>query len=445
MTTATPTPGPPAVDPPARPMQLKVYESDNVTFVADLTTDITGTRSFTPELAGIGGFGTATATVPLYVTADDLADMVPSGEAAILTRGRVVRYYLNGSLRFAAIIRPRHQVSVSTSGHSALQRSIQMQGLLSEWDRGVLPPAPGAEFFPGGDTRHFGWMSKEADVTAMDAPTVAGAVFAAGNVHPDPWIDAFGSVFSASSHRYFIFDETIIEQGSLSVHLAAADQITVWCNSCPMGQGAFPPESSWPNTRHGAAKVPAGTTRWGFDVQGLPGASNPRFTATAYGINDATTGQMSGDTILWRTGYITGTTLWPGWKASATAQGPTAKQIIRSALTQVQSEQGVLTDWMIDGDDDTIDANGNTLDRIPHIPFPVGARMGSDFLIGLAKAWCDLAPSNSGKVLKVYRWRERGNFHTAPPSPPKFSDAIFAPAAGRKSNVMDLTHEERLK
>lgn len=445
MSYAEPVPGPPPVDPADRPIQLRVYEADNVTHVADLTTDITGTREWMRELPGIGRFGSGSFEMPLYVTADDLAGMVPNDEVALLTRGRVVRFYRDGVARFAAIIRPRRQTSVSTTGYPALKRSLSMQGLLSEWDRAVLPPAPGAEFFDGGETRNFGWMSAEADVTSLDTPTILRAVFAAGHTHPDPWIDAFGSIFDASTHRYFIFDQTIDgpDPISLSAHLAAADQVNVWLNSCEMGSGSAPPESSWDRTLHGAAKLPAGTHRWGFEVVGLPDAPEPRFAATAYEINDATTGQMLGDTILWRTGYITGTTLWPGWKASATAQGPTAKQIIRSVLTDIQTQQGLLLDWELDGEDDTIDANGNALPRIAHVPFPIGCKAGSDFLVGMARAWCDLRPSVEGKTLSVYRWRESGTFWTDPASMPAYSDARFAPLVGRQPNIVSLTHEER--
>lgn len=437
---------PPAVDPPLRPIQLELYEADNVTKVADLTTDITGTREWTREIPGIGRFGSGSFAIPLYVTSEDLSEMVPNGEVALLTRGRVVRFYRDGQLRFSAIIRPRKQTSVSAKGYSDLRRSLQMQGLLSEWDRAVMPPAPGAEFFPGGDVRNFGWMSKEADVSALDEPDILRAVFAGGHSHPDPWIDAFGSVFDASTHRYFVFDQDVQEIQaplSLSAHLAADAQINVWLNSCPMGSGVAPPESSWLETLHGAAKLPAGAHRWGFEVQGLPDSAEPRWCATSYEINDATIGQMLGDTILWRTGYVTGTTLWPGWKASATAQGPTAKQIIRSVLTDIQTQQGLLLDWSIDGADDTIDSNGNPLDRIAHVPFPVGCKGGSDFLLGMAKAWCDLAPADEGKVLKVWRWRERGTYAQNPPSPPVFSDDRFAPVGGRLANVTSLEHEER--
>lgn len=437
--------GPERVDTLTRPITVDVYEADNLTFVRTLTTDLSGSREWTDELPTGTGVGSASLSVPLYVPNDDLDEMIANPDCSALTRGRVLRFRLDGSDRFSAVVRPRRQTSVSTAGPSAQTRTVRCAGLLSEWDRAVLPPAPGARFFYGGDTRHFGWMSQEADVTSLDTPDVLREVFASGKEHPDPWIDGFGAVFDASEHRYFIFDQVVEDPLSLSCHMGFGDQGQVWLNSVPMGQGALPPDSSWAKTRRGGAKLPAGTHRWGFDIQGLPSAPEPRFCATAFEINDATTGQMNGDTILWRTGYITGTTLWPGWKASATAQGPTAKQIIRSVLEQVQEEQGKLLDWSIDGADDTVDANGNELDRIPHLPVQVGVKLASGFLSALASSWCDLGTAVAGKTLKVYRWRERGTFHTNPASPPKFSDALFSPVNGRLANIISLTHEERIQ
>lgn len=440
------TPGPEAVEPPQRRIQLKLYEADG-TFVRDLTTDLTGTRAFTPELPGIGAFGTAAFSIPLFVTSEALSEMVPNVEATDLTRGRIVRYYLDGELRFAAVIRPRRQTSAASKGHSALVRSLRMEGVLSEWDRAVLPPHPGAVYFLGGEIRNFGWMSPEADIDDLDDAVFLRPVFADGYSHPDPWVDGFGYVFDASTHRYFVYDQEVDEADAplaVSVHQAFADQGTGWVNGVSMGQTDGPPSSAWGQTHHGGARLPEGVTRWAFEVQGLPGSPDPRWAATAFAINDATTGSMNGDTILWRTGYITGVTPYP-WKASATPQGPTAKRIIRSALTQVQEEQEKLLGWSIEGDDDSLDANGNELDRIAHVPFRVGCKLGSEFLLGMAKSWCDLDVDYATKTLRVFRWRERGNFHTSPASAPVFSDAAFAPVDGRLPNVLDMVHEERIR
>lgn len=431
-------------DPPSRRITVSLYEADNVTKVMDLTTD-TG-RDWTDV---IDDLGTANLTVPLFVPAEEVdgivADMAQNPEWAALTRGRVLRFALDGTDRFPAVIRPRRQTSVSsTHDQAGLTRSVSCYGLLSEWDRAVLPPSQGAELFAGGDTRHFGWMSKEADIADLESPVILREVFRAGYPHPSPWIDAFGAVFSAASHRYFIFDQTTLTEKSYSVHLAAADQVAVWLNGVPMGQGKLPPESSWLKTLHGGAKLPTGTHRWGFDVQGLVGQPDPRWTATCFTVNDATTGVMNGDTIDWRTGYITGTTPYP-WKASALAEGPTVKRIIRRVLEQVQTEQGLLTDWVIDGDDDYLDSNGNEMDRIGHLPFQIGVSLAKGFLLPLAKAWCDLAVDVAGKKLYVYRFQGRGSFHLSPDTVPVFSDAVFSPVDGRIPNILSLTHEERIR
>lgn len=441
--TATVNPAPARVVPEERPIQVAVYESDNETHVADLTTDITGSRTWTDELPGIGDLGQAAVTVPLWEPDENMETAVANDEAALLTRGRVLRFALNGVDRFAAIIRPRRQTSVTASGlHAGADRTVRCLGLLSEWDRAVLPPPPQAVHFPGADTRHFGWMSPEADTSDMDEPDILGSVFREGQVHPEPWVDLFGASFDATEHRYFVFDQTIEDDPtSVSVHLAAMDQVNVWCASQDMGSGKQPPESSWANTSHGGAKLPAGTIRWGIEVQGLPGNTAAKLAATCFEINDATTGQMSGDTILWRTGYITGVTPYP-WKCSATPQGPTVKQIIRSVLEQVQDEQGLLLDWEIDGADDTLDSNGNALDRIPHVPFPTGSKLATEFLLPLAASWCDLGVSVAGKTLYVYRWRERGNYHLGTIGP-VFSDTQFRPWVERNPNILSLTHEER--
>lgn len=433
-------PGPPAIPPGERRIQVDLYEADNVTLVRRLTTDIAGSRSWTDALNELGE---ASLTVPLWVPAEDWSMMIPNPDAYGLTRGRVLRFSLDGADRIAAVIRPRRQTSVSAAQLEAgATRTVRAKGLLAEWDGAVMPPAPGAELFPGGETRHLGWMSKEAPTSGMSTPAVLRPVFSDGHPHPEPWVDAFGAIYSASSNRYFVFDQTLATETAVSVHMAFADQGTVWLNGVPMGSGAQPPESSWGTTRHGGAILPAGVHRWAFEIEGLPGASDPRWTATCFEVNDATTGQMRGDTILWRTGYITGTTPYP-WKASAAPQGPTVKEIIRSVLTQVQAEQGKLLDWELYGSDDTVDAVGNPLDRIAHLPMPIGAALATGFLLPLTKAWCDLeVPPGPGKVLKVYRWRERGSFAQSTPGP-VYSDALFAPVEGRLPNLLSLTHEER--
>lgn len=429
-------PTPPVFEPADRRIQVDIYEADNETFVRRLTTD--SGREWTDEL---NAAGSASLTVPLYVPNDELTAMVPNPDSQALTRGRFARYSLDDTPRFAALIRPRRQTSVSRGRHRNLTRSIKANGLLAEWRLAKMPPPP-AGFSFDVDERNWGWMCAQNDLGfADDVTTIARPTFAPDAAHPEPWVDAFGGVFEG--FRYYWFDFDPDEALSMSMHLAFI-QGRVWLDGVPMGQGDSPPSNNWPDTRHGGAALADTLHRFAFDITDL-GGSDARLTATAYQVNDPTTGAMNGDTILFRTGYVTGTTPYP-WKASNDPGGPTIKQIIRQFKTEVAADQGLLGDVTIVGGDDTLDANGNALDRIADFPTPL-TMDGEKFLEACAAVHCDLAFSPDGKDLSVYRWRERGTFHTDPGTVPIFFDDIFSPLVDpgdRLQNIIELDHEERV-
>lgn len=423
---------------PERRITVDIYESDNATHVATLETD--SAREWTDEL---NAAGSASLQVPLYVPTGTGTGVEANPEADLLTRGRIAGFSLDGTPRFAAVIRPRRQTSISRDGHRSLARSVAAQGLLSEWARAVVPPAPGAFAFDV-TTRRWGWMCDQNNLSFAASPsTITRPVFGPGVEHPEPWIDAFGGVLDG--YRYWWFDFTTASAISLSLHVAFI-QARVWVNSVPAGEGDPPPKSNWENTWHVGMSLDAGTHRFALDIGDL-GGSDARFALTAYEIEDPETGRMNGDTILFRSGYSTGVTMYP-WKASNTPGGVTAKQILRRFLTEADAQQGVLGDWTLYGADDTIDANGNPLPLIADFPIAVGAT-GEDLLRALTAAHCDIAVSapGAGKVVFVYRWRERGTYHTNPGVVPVFFDDIFAPLVpsnGKAANLVELDHEERL-
>ena len=431
--TAPFVPGPAPYEPVERPIRCEVYESDNLTKVGDLTTDVTGSREFREELAGIAGFGSGSLTVPTHVESGGV--MVSNPECGWLQRGRIVRWSLDGEDREPFRVKPRRQSSVSPEGFPGMSRTVQMEGILSEWDDAVLPPDPGATFSDG-SSRRFGWMSREADTSGLSAPTVSRPVIESGYLMPDPWIDVFGAVFSTSSNRFFVLDQTVAAETMVAVDVAVADRVTIYLNGEVVGQTDLAPATAWDNTSRLLARIPAGTHRWAFSVESLPDQPEPRWTATCFALDSPETGHMNGGTILWRTGYSTGVTLYP-WKAASTPWGVTAAQVIESVRAQVASEQGLLGDW-------TVTAVGS-LPLIPEVVFSKGAKCGTEFLIGMAKSWCDLSVAKSGKTLYVHPWRERGNFHTSPGVMPVFSDDRFAPAPGVQANVSSLSHEERIR
>ena len=424
-----------------RPLRCYVYEANNTTLVGELTTAIAGMSSYQTVL--VGGFGSGDVAVPLFRPMSDGSAMELNPEAAWLTKGRLVRFVDGGTLRFTGQISTREQTSVEVSGYPGMTLTVRMSGLGSEWDDAVLPPDPMCRF-TAGSVRRFGWMSSEATISGLSAPTVQRPVIEQGEVMPQPWVDLFGAVFSASTNRFFVLDDTTDTEKLVCVHIAAADRVTCYTSAEMTGQTGEPPASAWTKTHRLQARIPAGTTRWAFRVEGLPDNPNPRWTATCFEIDDPEHGSMSGETIRWRTGYSTGVTLYP-WKAAASPWGVTVKQILRSVLAQVQAEQGVMVGWSIGGGDDTIDANGNALDLIPEVTFQLGAKLGSRFLTELVKSWCDIEFDWAAKQVLVYRWRERGTFATAPSlsSVPVFADTRFSPVTGAGQSVMDVQHKER--
>jgi hypothetical protein len=437
MTVDVPTPDP--IDDEPYPITASLYEADNTTKVLDFATDVVGSRKFQVAL-NIADSGQLEVPV---LTSDDTTTTVNS-EATALQRGRIVRYAVDGTDYSAQVIRPREQTSIDSQGNEdAQRRSVATKGLLSEWRQAVLPPAPGTEDF-NIDTRHFGWMSKENDISGLGAPTFLRPMFSDLGDYSAPWVDAFTFLFDASTDRYFWFDDTVSSGLSVAGHFGFKDQGTIWLDSAPMGQGATPPESSWPKTRHGGAKLSAATHRWAFDIQGLPANTQPLFGAVIYEVVDASNGAIDGTTIRFRTGFSTGTTVYPQWKSSATPGGCTVTQMIQSVLAQVQDEQDLLADWTIDdpNGDGTVDSNGNAFDLIADAPFSIGMKL-DDWLVALTAAHCDLKVSVTGKTLYVYRWRERGTFHTTPTSAPTFSGEFFGAVSGRIPNIVELKHQER--
>lgn len=422
---------------------VDLYEADNTTHVREITTGRIGSREWRGQLRGLGS---AKIDVPLEV--EDSGAMVANPDVTAMTRGRILRYSLDGTARFAAPIRKRSQTGITGDGENAQYRTFDCLGLLSEWDLAVLPPDPSAVYFSGGDTRDFGWMSREADHSALSAPTILRAVLEAGAQHPDPWLWAFTSYFDASTHQYFTFDYTPDDDVTIAAHNGLIDFGNLWLGSVPVGSGATAPESSKDKNYRYGAKIPGGvTTRFAWDITGLGGAETA-FASTVFTVDDPTTGQLNAATFLFHTGIIPpdlggdGTAVY-GFKCSADPVGPTAKQIIRSVLGQVQDEDAALAGWDVEGSDDTLDSNGNAMPGIAHIPFPIGAKLGSEFLLPLAAAWCDLAVSVEGKTLYVYNYGERGNYHTTPGTLPIYSGKGRWAVSGRIPNIRELTHEER--
>lgn len=432
---------------PDYPISVSLYDSTNTTLVGALTTTIVGSRQWQDVLNDLGSAG---LQVPLRVPNEDRTARIINPESTALARGQVLRFGLNGTERFSAIIRPRKQVSIAeaskgTAPDSSQLREVTCQGLLSDWQTSCWFPSPGTFDFDGADTRHLGWMGPETDISGLDTPTTTRNPFA--ETHPDPILDQFGVILDAGTYRYFLLDYTPDHDMETVTQMTAWDTFQWWLQSTPAGTGATPPASSKAKMYHGTASLRSGITyRFAWDVQGLPSAPETGLLASAWEILDPEDGNINafnGDDNLFRT---SGTDF--GWKASVDPLGITAKKAIRIFLTEAQA-RGRLTDWTINGSDDSLDENGNTFDLIPDLPVQIGMK-GGDWLLKMAATWCDLEVSVAGKTLYIYRWGERGTFHSNPdPGPAPIYAGLeygraFADDNDGVPNLAGLNHEERV-
>lgn len=427
---------------PDFPISVALYDETNTTLVRSIDTAIIGSRRWQEVLNDKGSAG---LQVPLRVPNGDRSAMVINPELTDLTRGRNLRFALDGTERFAAPIRARKQTSIAEASEDSFPdddqlRDVSCLGLLSDWDQTVVFPAPGAMNFPGADTRYFGWMSPEADISGLDSPAALRSL--QGGDHPDPALDPFASIIDASVYRYFLIDFTPDHDLSGVGQGTAWDTFQWWLQGAPWGTGALPPISSKSKMYHGSFDLKAGVTyRYGFDIQGLPGAPAPGFVFSAWEIDTPAEGNINvfnGDNLLFRTIYETGITPY-GWKASVDPFGVTPDVIAGKHLTEAQG-RGRLGDW-------GIEVHG-TLGRIPIFPVTVGAK-GGDLLLKLASAYCDLGVSVAGKTLHMYPWGQRGSFHTSPAAgvAPIYAGLewgrAFADAHDTTPNLAYLDHEER--
>lgn len=124
----------------------ELYESDNVTKVADLDlADGEGWRDVLNE-PGSGTIGFA----------------LDDPDRLLLTPGRIVRFLLDGTPRFSAIVpRPRTTL-VGTDGEADEGSTFELPGLLALLDDALVEPELGAGKIAVGQ-RRFDWTSKDFD------------------------------------------------------------------------------------------------------------------------------------------------------------------------------------------------------------------------------------------------------------------------------------------
>lgn len=164
----------------ARRIVLKVYERDGTTHVGDLTRD--RHRQWLEELENVGA---GSVTVPLG-----------SADAALLTDGRIVKCFLDGTARFAWIVESA-EIVVADDGAREAGRLVQFsgRGVLALLERAVVFPeleiglvSPDTRFFSpaSSDYDDSGWTNA-VELKQVSDPAGPWAGAPAGMANQDAW------------------------------------------------------------------------------------------------------------------------------------------------------------------------------------------------------------------------------------------------------------------
>lgn len=419
-----------------------LYEADNSTVVV---ADLTGSfdRSWQDP---INDSGTGQLTVQLS-----------DPHAAQLTPGRIVRFNVDGTPRFAMQIDSRRQLSVTTPEDPDRVVSVEGAGHVTQWSQGIVLPE-NLVFPPYNENRYFNWASPDLDDSAWIDPTVGYPVVDFVNNRYDPppgWPDPFASWYwsrdttlaAPLGSSYFRMPFTLDDPTTLVVFVTADDGFDLWVDGTFLMSGEPDPGASWEHTYRAAVRLFAGdhviavrgtNYQRDFDFLNIAGIA-----VTAFGL-DTTTGYLNTDSFLFHTGVdpLDEPNQYP-WVCvdyPDPVPGFTAGRIIRVLLEENQA-LGALADWTLSFTD-TLDTNGDAWPDIAETPLRVGMNL-YDVLRQLAEAHIDFWASPDSLTLEATIKGQRGDFHTTPGSPPVLA-TVGTPGTpgGHQPNLTGLSHEQ---
>lgn len=375
--------------------------------------------------------GDCSMSVPLARTTD-----VP---LVVLNRRALVK--VDGAARHAGRIKPQSREIITKAGASRWF-TFNAPGMLSEWgDATVLPPF-GPDVTPSTSQRVFNWACPEIDdaTWGTDWTDVAAITGIDGRPWANP--DALSRrIWAASGDKVYARRRLSVTAGRIyPFFTASSGWHRQWVGGVAPVEGEKSPMPSDEFSRRSVPKFSAtGDVVFGIESERLDGSTTPWLNGVVYELTSVVSGELTTSTFLSHTGLIPSTPDHDPWKVSTTPTGPTPGRIIRALLEEAQA-LSLLTGWTLDFDDD-VDSNGNAWDAVTEVVLDVGMTL-LDALTRMAETEIDVAaPSDGTRVLSAYRWRERGDFHTSPATPPKLCGERFGTVSGRNGNIVELSHE----
>lgn len=372
---------------------------------------------------------------------------VAASAAPLCTEGRYLRFYVNGTVDRTGLIEKPESVIRDVNPANRI-RTVKGRDHLAEFADHVVDPPNGLGWRPLVTTVRFDWSHPALNTSGWSTPVYLAPVFTAdidpfGNplsppavpfkygVTPDGWPDVFtGWIWSearngSNSHPvdqpcYFALDLTLTEGKTFVPVFTADDYGSLAVDGAVLDNGSEPPAVQWTKcTASGIPKVSGGVHKIRIKAinSGVYGASDNPGAIAFIAYSDIINVELKYVNVIARTGSqvnsgnpITGGN-WKCLNRPANPPGFTPGHAFRLLFQQAQA-QGALPGWTL-GFSDSVDSNGNawaTTDALT-------AKVNDETLLDVIRNWAaqgfwDVAAAPGQRVLRAYRWRERGNFHT---------------------------------
>lgn len=364
-----------------RRIVAKVYEADGVTHVRDLTSD-RGRRWLDDLAPGTGVFSIDTA--------------LDHDDAAALTFGRIVRFFVDGVARWQGIIEPATQTSAAPGRRSARTLAATGRGVLAAWEFAELYPELGVGSVTP-QNRFFGPASLDyvpgaygpdwvpaVELKQQDDPSPPW-VLEDGSTAPQAWQDNTAKWIGAAdddtpptgaSVRHFRRAFTVGEEiaGEFRFFMTADDGFVPYLDGDRRGGEAR--AGLWGETRYFDALLDAGDhvlyVRAVNFERPDPDLNVFGFLCSVMKMAD---GGASYPLVLFHSDDD-----WEMLADPAAEPGMTPGQIVEIFYTEAQS-RGALDGWSL-GFDGDVDSDGAPWSDAINVSMPVGTN-GLDFLAKL--------------------------------------------------------------
>lgn len=331
-------------------------------------------------------------------------------QRAAMTFGRVLRWSINGTARFASLIEAKAVATVAPGEEAEQVTKVDGRGTMARWEDFVVYPEGGVGAVPLGDTRTFNFASSYYDDTTWTAavqieqgtgdpggPRAGFPVGLPAEAETAWWIqsqanDVNGSVPAGDMY----FRKTYVSPGELVRIVVTADNAhELWLNGQLVEVDSFDRAGGigWAGVKTVDIYLPTGSHLFAVKVTNVAGVDpNPSgFILAAIRLENA--GSTYGATVL------VSDSSWKALGYPASPPGFTPRRVLDILLTEAKA-RGAVPELTL-GASNAADSDLTPWPVAPDIAFRIGLN-GLEVLAQLAESYIDCAMSPTSMRLDVW-------------------------------------------